>query len=103
MIAMGEFGRTPQVNAEGGRDHWPHCWSLALGGGGIRGGQIIGASDERGAGIAERRLTIGDLFATIYKAFGIDWTKTYMTPIGRPIKIATSLDDMVGEPVKELL
>ena len=48
-------------------------------------------------------MTIGDLFATIYKAFGIDWTKTYMTPIGRPIKIATSLDDMVGEPVKELL
>ena len=103
VIAMGEFGRTPQVNADGGRDHWPYCWSLALGGGGIRGGQFVGATDERGAEITERRVTIGDLFATIYKAFGIDWTKTYMTPIGRPIKIATSIDDMVGQPVKELV
>ena len=80
MIAMGEFGRTPHINPAMGRDYWPNCWSLVLGGGGIRGGKVIGASDERGAKVAERLITIGDLFATVYKAFGIDWTKTYMTP-----------------------
>ena len=103
VIAMGEFGRTPHINADKGRDHWPHCWSLALGGGGIRGGQVIGSSDERGAQIADRTVTIGDLFATVYKAFGIDWTKEYMTPIGRPIKIANSINDTTGEPIKELV
>jgi uncharacterized protein (DUF1501 family) len=102
VIAMGEFGRTPHFNADKGRDHWPHCWSLVLGGGGIRGGQVIGASDEKGAQVAERMVTIGDLFATVYKAFGIDWTREYMTPIGRPIKIANSINDTTGEPIKEL-
>ena len=49
VIAMGEFGRTPQVNAKAGRDHWPHCWSMLLGGGGLQGGQVVGASDESAA------------------------------------------------------
>ena len=79
VIAMGEFGRTPHINPDHGRDHWPECWSVVLGGGGIRGGQIIGASDERGAYVADRMVTMGDIYATIYKAFGIDWEKTYMT------------------------
>ena len=103
VIAMGEFGRTPHINPGMGRDHWPNCWSLVVGGGGIRGGQVIGASDERGANVVERLTTIGDLFATVYKAFGIDWTKTYMTPIGRPIKIANSIDDETGVPIEGLV
>ena len=103
VIALGEFGRTPHINPNNGRDHWPHCWSLALGGGGIRGGQVVGASDDRGAYVADRMVTMGDVFATIYKAFGIDWTKTYMTPIGRPIKIANSINDKTGEPLDELV
>jgi hypothetical protein len=74
-----------------------------LGGGGIRGGQVIGASDERGAYVAERMVTMGDILATIYKAFGIDWEKTYMTPIGRPLKIATSIGDKTGVPVEGLV
>src|SRR5204863_4811803 len=49
VVAMGEFGRTPKVNPAGGRDHWPQCWSIIMGGGGIKGGQIIGASDDIGA------------------------------------------------------
>jgi hypothetical protein len=102
VIAMGEFGRTPNVNANGGRDHWPHCWSLVLGGGGIKGGQVIGASDK-GAQVADRMTSIGDVFATIYKAFGIDWTREYMTPVGRPVKIANSIKDVTGQPVKELI
>jgi uncharacterized protein (DUF1501 family) len=104
VLAIGEFGRTPHHNPNAGRDHWSHCWSMALGGGGIRGGQVIGASDERGAYRTEgRRVTIGDLFATVYKAFGIDWHKEYMHPIGRPVKIANSEDDHTGEPVSELV
>ena len=103
IIAMGEFGRTPHINSKRGRDHWPECWSLVLGGGGIQGGQVIGASDERGAYVADRMITMGDVYATIYKAFGIDWEKTYMTPIGRPVKIANSIDDATGVPIKELV
>ena len=103
VIAMGEFGRTPHINPALGRDHWPNCWSLALTGGGIKTGQVIGASDERGANVIERVVTMGDLYATVYQALGIDWKKEYMTPIGRPIKIANSLDDRTGSPVMELL
>ena len=103
VVIMGEFGRSPHHNSKLGRDHWPHCWSLLLGGGGIQGGNVVGASDERGAHVAERIVTMGDLFATIYKAFGIDWTKEYMSPIGRPVKIANSINDETGEPVGELI
>jgi hypothetical protein len=103
VLAMGEFGRTPFVNPDLGRDHWPTCWSLALGGGGIKGGCVVGSSDQTGAQITNRPTSMGDIFATIYKAFGIDWTKEYDTPIGRPIKIANSLEDQTGAPVPELL
>lgn len=103
VIAMGEFGRTPHHNANAGRDHWPQCWSLALGGGGLRTGQVVGESDERGANILGDKVTIGDLAATIYKAFGIDWTKEIMSPIGRPVKIANSIDDETGHPIQELI
>ena len=103
VIAMGEFGRTPMINANLGRDHWPNCWSLALAGGGIKTGQVVGASDERGFNVAERIVSMGDLYATIYQALGIDWRKEYMSPIGRPIKIANSLEDKTGSPVTELL
>ena len=103
VIAMGEFGRTPHVNPRNGRDHWPHCWSLVLGGGGIRGGQVVGASDERGAYVAGSRVTIGDLFATLYRALGIDHTKEYMNPIGRPVKIANSIGSESGVPIQGLI
>ena len=103
VMATGEFGRTPEINPGNGRDHWPDCWSLVVGGGGIRGGQIVGASDDRGAYVAERPTSIGDLYATVYKAMGIDWRQTYMTPVGRPIYIANGFDDKVGSPIKELI
>lgn len=103
VLVMGEFGRSPHLNSKAGRDHWPHCWSVVMGGGGIRGGQVVGASDERGAYVADRQVSMGDVFATIYKVFGIDWHKEYMSPIGRPVKIANALDDKTGEPIKELI
>ena len=103
VIAMGEFGRTPHINPANGRDHWPHCWSLVLGGGGIKGGQIVGASDEKGSQVAEKMVSVGDVFATIYDAFGVDWEKEYMTPTGRPIKIANAIGDKTGVPISPLV
>jgi uncharacterized protein (DUF1501 family) len=102
VLVTGEFGRTPVINPNKGRDHWPDCWSLLVGGGGIQGGHVIGASDDRGAFVADRPVSTGDLYATIYKAMGIDWTKTYMSPIGRPVYIANGFDDKAGEPIREL-
>jgi hypothetical protein len=63
----------------------------------------VGASDERGFNPVGSPVSMGDVFATIYKAFGIDWQKEYASPAGRPIKIANALDDRTGEPLKELL
>ncbi len=103
VLVMGEFGRTPTINPQLGRDHWPDCWSLLVGGGGIAGGHIVGASDKQAAYVADRMVSIGDVYATIYKAFGIDWTKRYLTPIGRPIYIANALGDKQGEPIAELI
>ncbi len=103
VLVAGEFGRTPVINPNGGRDHWPDCWSLLIGGGGIEGGQIIGASDKDGAYVEDRPVSLGDLFATVYKAMGVDWTKTYDSPIGRPIYIANGFGDTAGAPLKELV
>ena len=74
-----------------------------LAGGGINGGQVIGSTDEQGAFVADRPISVGDLHATIYKAMGIDWTKEYMHPVGRPIKIANNTDDETGVPIPEIV
>ena len=103
VIATGEFGRTPVVNPKMGRDHWPEAWSIVLGGGGIAGGRIVGATDERGAAVVEKPVSTGDLYATVYQAMGIDWTKTYMSPIARPVYIANGFDDTPGAPLADLL
>ena len=66
-------------------------------------GQVIGASDERGGEVAERLVSIGDLYATIYKAMGIDWRKEYPSPIGRPVKIANAIGDRTGQVIEELI
>lgn len=94
---------TAHQNPNRGRDHWPECWSILLGGGGIRGGVAVGASDERGATVADRMVSIGEVFATVYKAMGIDWTVEYMHPVGRPLKIANGLQDVTGVPIQELI
>ncbi len=72
VVAIGEFGRSPRLNPAGGRDHWPHCWSALLAGGGIRGGQVIGRSDSSGAFVEERPTRPAEVVATIYHALGID-------------------------------
>jgi hypothetical protein len=72
VLAVGEFGRTPYLNPRGGRDHWPGCWTALLAGGGVRGGQVVGASDALGAEPADRPVTPADLAATVYCALGLD-------------------------------
>lgn len=87
VIVMGEFGRTPKLNPRGGRDHWPRAFSVALAGGGIRGGQVVGKSDAHGERPAERPVTPADLVRTIYHALGIDAARELHTNDGRPVQI----------------
>src|SRR5262249_59720062 len=83
VIWAGEFGRTPTVNAAGGRDHWPMGFSVALAGGGVRGGTVVGATDPEGKKNPTDPVSVGDLHATILTAVGIDPTKLNQTPIRR--------------------
>jgi hypothetical protein len=97
VVAAGEFGRTPRINASGGRDHWPGVWTVVLAGGGIRGGQAIGSSDPHAAEPAERPVTPADLLATIYSSLGIDHRSHIMTSDGRSIPLVEH-----GRPIREL-
>ncbi|HTU90004.1 MAG TPA: DUF1501 domain-containing protein [Gemmataceae bacterium] len=102
IIWMGEFGRTPRMNKRGakpGRDHYPRAWSTLLLGGGIKGGQVIGKTDQEGAAVVERPISALDFLATVCEVLGIDWKKQNHTPIGRPIRIV----DKGANPIKELL
>ena len=97
VVWMGEFGRTPKINAEAGRDHWPGCYSVLLAGGGIRGGQVIGASDNIGAYPKDRPTTPAEIHATIYAALGYDVRNlTYQSADGRPVAVTD------GMPMSEL-
>jgi len=97
VIWMGDFGRTPVINKDAGRDHWPQCYSVVLAGGGIRGGQVVGESDAKGAYPRERPVNPADIHATVFAALGYDFRTTYPTSDGRP----TTVSD--GHPIAELL
>lgn len=97
VLWIGEFGRTPRINPRGGRDHYPRVFSAAIAGGGIRGGQVVGASTANGTSIAERPVTVNDLFTSVCKALQVDPTRERISPQGRPIKIVDG-----GEVVTEL-
>jgi hypothetical protein len=100
VFVTGEFGRTPKINqrsAEGGRDHYPRAMFCLLAGGGMRGGQIIGASDETAAGPKSEAITPDDVAASFYKSLGIDIAKEYYTPSGRPVMIVRH-----GQPLAQL-
>jgi uncharacterized protein (DUF1501 family) len=88
VVATGEFGRTPRINRNGGRDHWPDCYSIVLAGGGIQGGTVYGSSDRHGAFPATDPVTPADLAATIYARFGIDPASLIHDYTGRPFKLA---------------
>lgn len=88
VFVTGEFGRTPKINKNAGRDHYPRAMISLMGGGGIRGGQVIGASDAKGEGPADGKgIAPDDLAASFYHALGIDFSKEYHTPTGRPVAI----------------
>jgi hypothetical protein len=88
VLCTGEFGRTPRINPADGRDHWPTGFSLALAGGGIRGGQVIGETSPEGKPQPKDPCTVDDVYATILASMGIDPAKMMSTPIGRPIKLS---------------
>jgi Protein of unknown function (DUF1501) len=88
VIAMGEFGRTPKVNASAGRDHWPYCYSVIMAGGGVRGGITFGSSDKLGAYPDTDAVTPGDLAATLFWKLGLDPAREMIDLTGRPYKLA---------------
>jgi len=97
IVCMGEFGRTPRINARGGRDHWPGAWSLALAGAGINPGQVVGRTSPDGTKVEERPITAPDFLATICKALGIDHTKQNVSESGRPIRIVDKSAEVIEE------
>ena len=99
IVWMGEFGRTPRINPNQGRDHFPAAWTTVLAGGGIRGGQAIGRTSDDGMTVADRPVSVGDFMATICKGLALDPMKQNMSNVGRPIRLA----DPEGQPVEEVL
>jgi hypothetical protein len=87
VVAMGEFGRTPKLNAEGGRDHWPRVFSVVMAGGGVRGGQVIGSSDRMGESPLDQPITPKDLAFSVYSLLGLDPRTELRTPDGRPVQL----------------
>ena len=96
VIAMGEFGRTPKINGNAGRDHWPNCYSVVLAGGGVRGGITFGSSDKLGAYPDSDAVSPGDLAATLFWRFGLDPAQEIVDLTGRPYTLA------IGRPITTL-
>lgn len=96
VLWMGDFGRTPKINGDAGRDHWPPCYSVVLAGGGIQGGRVVGESDEQGAYPITRPVTPADIHATVFEALGYDPGMTYPSHDGRPLPLSE------GSAVREL-
>src|SRR5262249_7038769 len=99
VVWMGEFGRTPNINPQKGRDHFPNAWSTVLAGGGINGGQAYGKTTADGMRVEENAVSVPTFLATVCTALGIDPSKWNMSNVSRPIRIV----DKVGEPIKEVL
>jgi Protein of unknown function (DUF1501) len=97
VIWMGEFGRTPSINNNGGRDHYSKAWSTVLFGGGIRGGQVVGATDSQGAAVTDRPISAADLMATICRILGIDYRQEVVAPNGRPIRLVDKDEAVIRE------
>lgn len=96
IVATGEFGRTPRLNASGGRDHWAGAWTALVAGGGVKGGRVVGRTDSRGIEPTDRPVTPQELVATIFHALGVAPEATIPGPDGRPVAVYP------GQPVTEL-
>jgi hypothetical protein len=98
VIVSGEFGRTPRINKNAGRDHWGKCFTVALGGGGIKGGRVVGASDKWAEAPADNPFGPEDLAHTVYSLLGLDPREEMKTPEGRPVMLANN-----GRLISDLL
>jgi len=98
IVCMGEFGRTPTINQNTGRDHWASSWSLMMGGGGLKGGQAIGATDDDGIRIVSESYVPGDVWATVAHALRIPLNTVHTSKRGRPMPLAGG-----GQPIKGLI
>jgi len=96
VLWLAEFGRTPRCDGDGGRDHWPHCYSALLAGGGIEGGRVVGSSDRRAAYPQEAACSPEDMHATIYHLLGVPTDATVIDPFGRPARLCE------GTPIRGL-
>lgn len=99
IVWMGEFGRTPKINPQTGRDHFPNAWSSVLCGGGIKAGQVIGRTTDDGMKVDDRPVSVQDLFATMCQVLGLDSMKQNISNVGRPIRLA----DPSAKPITEIL
>jgi hypothetical protein len=99
IVWMGEFGRTPKINGQNGRDHFPDAWSTVLAGGGIKGGRAVGKTSADGMKVEERKVMVPDFLATVCKALGVDPLKQNKSNVGRPIRIV----DKVAKPIDEII
>jgi hypothetical protein len=98
VVVMSEMGRTPRVNGNAGRDHWTHCYGMWFAGGGIRGGTLVGESDDQAAYVKDRPVSPADVCATIYELLGIDPDMTVPDRSGRPVPISQG-----GRPIREVV
>ncbi|TXT23416.1 MAG: hypothetical protein FD138_3260, partial [Planctomycetota bacterium] len=98
IVWMGEFGRTPKINGTTGRDHFPLAWSTVLGGGGIKGGQVIGSTGNAGTEVADRPVKIADFYATMCAGIGVSPDNENISPEGRPIPLV----DRGGKVIEEI-
>jgi hypothetical protein len=98
LVWMGEFARTPRINQNVGRDHWAASWSVMMGGGGLKNGQAIGATDADGTSVVGKSYSPGDVWATVAHSMGIPIDTVHTSKNGRPMRIAAG-----GTPIKELI
>ena len=97
VVVTGEFGRTPRINGDAGRDHWARSWSVVVGGGGMKGGIAVGATSADGTQVETEPYSSEDVMASVCKALGISLETTYTSKNGRPMKIANG-----GKVIREL-
>jgi len=98
LVWMGEFGRTPNINANVGRDHWAHAWSVMIGGGGLQGGIAVGETNADGTAVVGKTYQPGDIWATVAQALGIPVNTVHTSKRGRPMQLANG-----GQPIAELV
>jgi uncharacterized protein (DUF1501 family) len=99
VVWMGEFGRTPKINGQNGRDHFPNAWSTVMCGGGIKTGQVVGRTSKSGEAVEDRKVSHEDFLATVVSALRLDPTKQNMSNVGRPIRLV----DPKAKAIQEIL